>query len=113
MEADCLFCRIIAGDIPAQIIDETPDGIVFRDIAAQAPVHLLVVPRRHIQSLATATDEGELGRLMMLVRRAAQSEGIAESGYRVVMNTNDDGGQTVHHFHIHVLGGRKMTWPPG
>lgn len=113
MSPDCLFCRIVSGEIPARIVDETEDSIAFRDITPQAPVHVLVIPRRHVDSLAAAGDEAELGRLLALAGRVAVSEGIAESGYRVVINTNDDGGQTVHHLHIHVLGGRRMSWPPG
>ncbi len=113
MSPDCLFCKILRGEIPARLVAETDDAVAFRDITPQAPVHILVIPRRHVDSLATADNEAELGRLLALAGRVARDEGIAESGYRVVINTNDDGGQTVHHLHLHVLGGRRMGWPPG
>ncbi|MEO5579802.1 MAG: histidine triad nucleotide-binding protein [Gemmatimonadaceae bacterium] len=113
MADDCLFCKIVRGEIPARIVDQTDDAIAFRDITPQAPVHLLVIPKRHVASLAAASDELELGRLLTFAARVAVAEGIAESGYRAVINTSDDGGQTVHHLHIHILGGRRMTWPPG
>ncbi len=113
MSTDCLFCKILNGEIPARMVAETDDSIAFRDITPQAPVHILVIPRRHVDSLAAAYDDAELGHLMALAAKVARDEGIAESGYRVVINTNDDGGQTVHHLHLHVLGGRRMSWPPG
>lgn len=113
MPDDCLFCKIARGEIPARIVDETEDAIAFCDVTPQAPVHVLVIPRRHADSLAIADDEAELGRLMTLAARVARAEGISDSGYRVVINTNNDGGQTVQHLHVHVLGGRRMTWPPG
>lgn len=110
---DCLFCKIVRGEIPARIVDETEDAIAFRDITPQAPVHVLVIPRRHVDSLLVSGDEAEMGRLMTLAVRVARAEGIAESGFRTVVNTHDDGGQTVNHLHVHVLGGRRMMWPPG
>lgn len=113
MSTDCLFCKIVSGEIPARLVAETEEAVAFRDISPEAPVHLLVIPRRHVDSLDAADDEAELGRLLGLAARVARSEGIAEAGYRVVININDDGGQTVHHLHIHVLGGRRMSWPPG
>ncbi len=113
MSHDCLFCKILRGEIPARLVGEPDDAVAFRDITPQAPVHILVIPRRHVDSLATADNEAELGRILSLAGRVARAEGIAESGYRVVINTNDDGGQTVHHLHLHVLGGRRMNWPPG
>ncbi|MDP9178951.1 MAG: histidine triad nucleotide-binding protein [Gemmatimonadota bacterium] len=113
MPSKCLFCRIVDGDIPADIVAEGDDAIVFRDINAQAPSHLLVIPRRHVESLDDADDAVELGELLRLAAEVARDEGLADSGYRVVINTNDDGGQTVRHLHLHVLGGRQMTWPPG
>lgn len=113
MVENCLFCKIIAGEIPAKIIAETPDAIAFEDINPEAPVHLLVVPRLHVDSLASASDEAMLGHLMAFAARVAEREEIAESGYRTVVNTRQDGGQTVDHLHLHVLGGRRMTWPPG
>jgi len=113
MAANCLFCRIVNGDIPADIVAEADDAIVFRDNNAQAPAHMLVIPRRHVESLDDVDDAAELGELLRLAAEVARDEGLADSGYRVVINTNDDGGQTVRHLHLHVLGGRQMTWPPG
>ncbi|HEX2721534.1 MAG TPA: histidine triad nucleotide-binding protein [Gemmatimonadaceae bacterium] len=113
MAEACLFCRIASGEIPAKLVAETDDAVAFRDIDPKAPVHVLVVPRQHLTSLATAEDEELLGQLLMLAARVARSEGVSESGYRVVANTGADGGQSVDHLHIHVLGGRKLTWPPG
>lgn len=116
MPPRCLFCRIVAGDVPADIVAEFDDAIVFRDINPQAPSHLLLIPRQHVASLDDADDAGDaldLGSLMRLAAEVARDEGIAESGYRVVVNTNAEGGQTVQHLHLHILGGRQMTWPPG
>lgn len=113
MAENCLFCKIVAGEIPAAIVAETPDAIAFRDINPEARVHLLVVPRAHVDSLAVASDEAALGHLLAFAARVAEQEGIAESGYRTVINTGRDGGQTVDHLHLHVLGGRRMKWPPG
>ena len=113
MPDDCLFCRIVARQIPAAIVAETDDAIAFRDINPAAPVHVLVIPKTHVDSLALAANDGELGRLVSLAARVAEGEGIADSGYRTVINTRQDGGQTVDHLHLHVLGGRTMAWPPG
>lgn len=112
---DCLFCKIAAGSLPADVVYQDDELMAFRDINPQAPVHLLVIPRRHVASLDAADDAQAalLGRLMLAARDMARSEGIAESGYRTVMNVGSDGGQTVHHVHLHVLGGRHMKWPPG
>lgn len=112
-DESCLFCRIVRGEIPATIVRETEDFVAFRDINPQAPVHILVIPRRHVASLNAATDASLVGRMSLLAVEIARQEGIAESGYRTVINTNDDGGQTVHHLHVHILGGRPMRWPPG
>jgi histidine triad (HIT) family protein len=112
-DTSCLFCRIVAGEIPATLIAESPHAVAFRDIAPKAPVHVLVIPRRHVASLASATDAGELGEVLALAARVAASEGVAESGYRVVTNVGVDGGQSVGHLHFHVLGGRALGWPPG
>ena len=112
-DEQCLFCRIVRGEIPATIVRETADCIAFRDINPQAPVHILVIPRRHVATLNEVDEPALAGRLSMLAAEIARAEGIAESGYRTVMNTNDDGGQTVHHLHLHLLGGRAMHWPPG
>jgi histidine triad (HIT) family protein len=113
MSDGCIFCRIVAGTIPATIVAATDTAIAFRDLHPQAPVHVLVIPRRHSASLAEATDSGELGDVLALAATVAREEGIAESGYRVVTNVGVDGGQTVPHLHLHVLGGRSMGWPPG
>ena len=113
MSADCLFCRIVAGKVPATLIAETEDCVAFRDISPQAPVHVLVIPRLHIASLDEVEDPMLLGRMMLLATQLAREEGIAVKGYRTVINTRDDGGQSVAHLHIHLLGGRKLKWPPG
>jgi len=113
--ADCLFCSIVAGAIPADIVLEHDDVLAFRDIGPQAPSHVLVIPKRHISSLASAADaDGELlGRLMLAARDVARLEGLEDSGFRAVLNTGGDGGQSVDHLHVHVLGGRSLGWPPG
>lgn len=109
----CLFCRIVSGEIPATLIAETPEAVAFRDIAPKAPVHVLVIPRRHVASLATADDSAELGAVLSLAARVAREAGVSESGYRVVTNVGEHGGQSVGHLHFHVLGGRALGWPPG
>jgi histidine triad (HIT) family protein len=113
MSEQCLFCRIIRKEIPAQIVAETDDCIAFRDINPQAPVHLLIVPREHVPSLDQAGDAALVGRLALFAADLARQEGIAARGYRAVINTNADAGQTVFHIHLHLLGGRKLHWPPG
>ncbi len=113
MNENCLFCRIVKGEIPADIVARTDDAIAFRDISPKAPTHLLVIPKEHVASLDEVGDAMDLAALMRLAREVAKKEGIGGSGYRVVINTGDDGGQTVDHLHLHVLGGRRMTWPPG
>lgn len=112
-EADCIFCKVVSGAIPATVVKRDPHFVAFKDINAQAPTHLLVIPTEHITSLDQARDDAMLGRLLGFARELARDVGIAERGYRVVVNTKADGGQTVHHLHLHVLGGRFMTWPPG
>jgi histidine triad (HIT) family protein len=109
----CLFCRIVGKEIPAKIVAETDDCVAFRDVNPQAPVHILVVPRTHVSSLNDVTDPGLVGRLASVATELARREGLAERGYRLVLNTNADAGQTVFHLHLHLLGGRKMSWPPG
>jgi histidine triad (HIT) family protein len=113
MSESCLFCRIARGEIPSAKVAETEDAIAFRDIDPKAPTHILVIPRDHVPSLADASDPAMLGSLMSLAASVARSEGLDSAGYRVVVNTGRDGGQTVDHLHLHVLGGRHMTWPPG
>lgn len=110
---DCLFCRIVRGEIPATIVAETEDAIAFRDIDPKAPVHVLVIPRKHVPSLSDTDDVELIGRVMNLAAAVAKQEGIDETGYRTVVNTREAAGQTVHHLHAHVLGGRAMAWPPG
>jgi histidine triad (HIT) family protein len=110
---DCLFCRIVRKEIPAKIVAETADCVAFRDITPQAPVHILIVPRRHVPTLSHADDAAMIGQLALLAADLAKKEGVAESGYRTVINTNSDAGQTVFHVHLHLLGGRPMRWPPG
>jgi histidine triad (HIT) family protein len=113
MADDCLFCRIARKEIPANLVAEADDFVAFRDVNPQAPTHVLVIPRQHVASLNEADDAGMLGRLTLAAAEIAKAEGIAESGYRTVINTNRGAGQTVFHIHMHVLGGRPMTWPPG
>jgi histidine triad (HIT) family protein len=113
MADECLFCKIVRGEIPAKLVYEGDDCIAFRDIDPKAPVHVLVVPRDHVASLDDVSDAPLVGRLALVAAEIARQEGIAESGYRTVFNTNRDAGQTVFHLHLHLLGGRAMTWPPG
>ena len=113
MSENCLFCKIVRGEIPSNKVAESEVAIAFRDVNPQAPTHVLVVPRTHVASLAAAEDAALLGGLMTMAASVARSEGIESSGYRVVANTGGDGGQTVDHLHLHVLGGRRLTWPPG
>ncbi len=113
MANQCLFCRIVRREIPATLIAETEDCVAFRDINPQAPVHVLVIPREHVASLNEAAEPRLVGRLALFAAEIARKEGIAESGYRTVINTNADAGQTVFHIHLHLLGGRPLAWPPG
>jgi histidine triad (HIT) family protein len=113
MSDQCLFCRIVRGDVPAVKVAETADCVAFRDVNPQAPVHILVVPKAHVASLDTADDPTLIGRMHLMAADLARREGVADSGYRTVINTNSDAGQTVFHIHLHLLGGRHMTWPPG
>lgn len=113
MADDCLFCRIVRKEIPATLVYENEHCIAFRDINPQAPIHVLVVPRAHVASLNEATDAAMLGELSLAAAAIAKAEGIAEAGYRTVVNTNRGAGQTVFHVHLHLLGGRALGWPPG
>jgi histidine triad (HIT) family protein len=113
MADSCVFCRIARREIPAKIVAENATCVAFWDLDQQAPVHVLVIPRAHVASLNDVTSPALLSEMMQLSTEVARKEGIAEGGYRVVFNTNVDGGQTVYHLHAHVLGGRHMTWPPG
>jgi len=112
---DCLFCRIAAGDIPSETVAETDEFLAFRDIDPQAPVHVLVIPRRHVAALTDLQDgdAGMMGRLAIMGSRVAREQGLDADGYRFVINCGDDGCQSVPHLHLHVLGGRKLGWPPG
>lgn len=113
MTEACVFCRIARGEIPAPILARNEHAVAFRDLDPKAPVHVLVVPIRHVASLAEATDAAELASVMLLAAEVARMEGLEASGYRTVLNTGRDGGQSVFHLHAHVLGGRPMGWPPG
>ena len=110
---DCIFFSIIKGDIPAKILYSDDRVLAFNDVNAQAPEHFLVIPKEHISSVNDASDEALMGRLSTTAASIAKDKGFAEQGYRLVMNCNDDGGQTVSHIHLHCLGGRRMSWPPG
>jgi len=112
---DCLFCKIVDKKIPAKLVHEDDQTLAFDDINPQAPVHTLVIPKRHVASVHElgAGDESLLGRILLSCTKVAKQKGLGEAGYRLVTNTGRDGGQTVAHLHFHILGGRHMTWPPG
>jgi histidine triad (HIT) family protein len=113
MAEACIFCRIARGEIPAQMVMNNKDIAAFRDVNPQAPVHILIIPKKHIASLDDAADSDLLGKMLSLAAAIARQEKISKSGYRTVINTGKDGGQSVDHLHIHLLGGRGMSWPPG
>ena len=112
---DCVFCKIVQGEIPSDKLYEDDEIVAFSDVNPQAPVHGLVIPKRHIANISEITpeDEGLIGRMFIVGNRMARDKEVAEKGYRLVMNSGPDGGQAVDHIHLHVLGGRKMQWPPG
>lgn len=115
MAETCLFCRIVRGEIPSKVVREDADTFAFRDIDPRAPTHVLIVPRKHI---ASVNDVGEqdaplIGRLYLVAREIAAADGLADAGYRLVMNTGAAAGQSVAHIHLHLLGGRRLSWPPG
>ena len=112
---DCIFCRIVDGDIPAEIIYQSESAIAFRDINPHAPTHALVIPRRHISTIndLNSGDTELVGSLFLAAKEIAQEEGLADDGYRVVMNCGEEAGQSVFHIHLHLLGGRVLNWPPG
>lgn len=114
-EQDCIFCRVVKGEINADVIYKDDRAVAFRDINPQAPVHLLIIPREHLESLddAAQRDESALGHLLRVAARVANEQGLSEGGYRTVINTGAGAGQSVFHLHLHVLGGRPMNWPPG
>jgi len=115
MSDDCLFCRIARGEIPSTRVYSDDEFYAFRDINPGAPTHILVIPRKHIARVteAEAEDEALLGRLLLRANDIVRAEGISEPGFRYVLNCNQDGGQTVFHIHLHILGGRGLAWPPG
>ncbi|HSM31221.1 MAG TPA: histidine triad nucleotide-binding protein [Woeseiaceae bacterium] len=114
-DKDCLFCKIVDGNLDADIVYENDSLIAFRDIDPKAPTHILLIPRRHIATMNDLQhdDEGLVGELFVTATKLAADEGLADDGYRVVMNCNEAAGQSVFHIHLHLMGGRKMTWPPG
>ena len=113
--ADCLFCAVVAGDIPATVVLESDRTVAFHDINPQAPTHVLVIPKPHHPNVAAlaAANDGLLDEVIATAHAVAEAEGVTETGYRVVFNTGADAGQTVPHVHAHVLGGRSLGWPPG
>jgi histidine triad (HIT) family protein len=115
MPSDCIFCDIAEGEIPADIVHNDDLVVAFRDINPKAPTHILLISREHVGSAAELTEDHAplLARLFVVAATLARSEGIAESGYRLVTNVGGDAGQSVHHLHLHMLGGRSMSWPPG
>jgi histidine triad (HIT) family protein len=112
---DCLFCKIRDGEIPGDIVYQDDEVLAFRDVNPQAPTHVLVIPRKHIAT-TNDLDEGDaavVGKMMLAAKKVAADEGFAHEGYRLVLNCNEGAGQTVFHIHMHLLGGRRLTWPPG
>ena len=114
-QEDCLFCKILAGDIPAEIVYESDTAVAFRDINPQAPTHVLIIPRKHIATINDLEDSDQaiVGSLYSAAKEVALEEGFSDIGYRAVMNCNEAAGQTVFHIHLHLLGGRAFSWPPG
>ena len=112
---DCLFCKMISGEIPCDIVYENESVFAFRDIDPKAPTHILLIPRKHIRSINELgeSERNLAGELLLTAKKIAKDEGIDKSGFRTIFNTNSDGGQTVFHIHMHILGGRRMAWPPG
>lgn len=115
MADNCIFCKIAAKEIPGNIVYEDEQMIAFHDISPVAPVHVIVIPKKHIESLLALTDEDEtlMGHMMHVMSKIAVTLGVDEKGFRVLTNTKEDGGQTVGHLHFHLIGGRSMDWPPG
>ncbi len=115
MSSDCLFCKILAGEIPADLVYESDTAVAFRDINPQAPLHVLVIPRKHISTIndIEKDDEAIVGSLYTVAKEIAAEAGVEDEGYRAVMNCNEGAGQSVFHIHLHVLGGRALGWPPG
>ena len=115
MNPDCLFCKIVAGEVPATIVHETEETLAFRDINPQAPTHVVVIPRAHVRDAAALAEANPalVGAVIATAATVASSEGIVDGGYRLVFNTGAGAGQSVFHVHCHLLGGRPLTWPPG
>ncbi len=115
MSEDCLFCKIISGDVPSNKVYSDAEVYAFHDISPAAPTHILIIPRKHLTSIAHANEQDEalLGHLLLKANEIAEAQGLGDEGFRYIINTGDRGGQTVHHLHLHILGGRQMTWPPG
>ncbi|MDD2863409.1 MAG: histidine triad nucleotide-binding protein [Methylococcales bacterium] len=111
--SDCLFCKMAKGEITPSIVFEDDDILAFNDIAPQAPIHILIIPKKHISTLNETDDTLLLGKLMQTATQLAKKLGVADAGYRTVINCNESGGQAVYHLHIHLLAGRQMLWPPG
>ncbi len=111
--SDCLFCKMVAGDIKPDVVYQDETVLAFRDINPQAPVHILIIPKKHIETLNELDDAALAGKLLQTAVNLAEQEGLAEDGYRTVFNCNKQGGQEVYHLHMHLLGGRQMKWPPG
>lgn len=110
---DCLFCKMIEGEIQADVVYETEHLLAFRDINPQAPSHILLIPKQHVATLDQLDDPTLAGELLTGVHQIAEQEGLCDAGYRTVINCNTNGGQEVYHLHLHILGGRQLTWPPG
>jgi histidine triad (HIT) family protein len=115
MDSDCLFCRIARGEVSSTVVRDAPGALAFEDLNPQAPTHVLIIPKRHIASVADLEDDDTLlvGQLVALARDIARERGLDPSGYRLVINTGSQAGQSVAHLHLHLLGGRVMRWPPG
>ncbi|RKY39053.1 MAG: histidine triad nucleotide-binding protein [Candidatus Omnitrophota bacterium] len=115
MSRDCIFCKIVARQIPAEIVFEDERILAFNDINPQAPVHILIIPKKHIERLSDLhpSDKDLMAEIIFKAKQLAEDKGIAERGYRLVINNNKDAGQAVFHLHFHLIGGRKLTWPPG
>ena len=115
--SDCIFCKIARGDIPAKVVRKSPDAVAFHDLSPQAPVHVLIIPTKHFAAVRDAAglpdSELALGKLMVFAAEVATELGLDQGGYRLVTNTGPDAGQSVHHLHLHLLGGRRLGWPPG
>ncbi len=113
--SDCLFCAIVEGKIKANVVYQDDTAVAFKDIAPKAPVHILIIPRKHIVAVSDVAEQDRdlIGQIFKVAAKLADEQGIADSGYRIVVNSGADAGQSVFHLHFHLLGGRQMTWPPG